>query len=66
MPFIPNPGQEYTPQIKIALIENNGMTNSPQDSPNVVYIIALRNETFGYDTHLNFLMLGETIFAIML
>jgi hypothetical protein len=51
---------------KITLIENDGMTDSPQDSPNVVYIIALINETFGYNTHLNFLMLAEAIFAKML
>ena len=46
---------------KIVLIENDGMLDFPQDSPNVVYIIASRNETFGYDTHLNFLMLAEAI-----
>jgi hypothetical protein len=39
------------------LVENDGMSDSPQDSPNVVYIIISRNETFGYDTHLNFLVL---------
>ena len=48
---------------KIALSENDRMIDFPQDSPNVVYIIVSRNETFGYITHLNFLMMAEAIFA---
>jgi hypothetical protein len=38
------------------LVENDGMTDSPQDIPNVVYIIVSRNETFGHDTYLIFLV----------
>jgi hypothetical protein len=41
---------------KMKLVENDRMTDFPQDIPNVVYIIVSRNETFGHDTHLIFLV----------
>ena len=41
------------------------MSYFPQDSPNVVYIIVSRNETFGYNTHLIFLV-QEKLFLKML
>jgi len=36
----------------ITLIAIDGMAYTPQDIPNVVYMITARNDTFGAYTHL--------------